>query len=450
MANAIADLTAERLRLHGDVTTLMAKADTADGLTAEEATKLDEMLLAATEINTKIDGIEKRNAQFAALEAKLTSDKGANTQTETKSEPGKPEKVTAFAAANAEALAKFVKDAELWANRREPGSAPVSLGTELNFADAIAMFRTTGRVPLFGGPATIRVNQDGEAMAAPFVDRAPFDTGIREMIARVPRIATDLIEVRQTDSRTLWWVEQIARINGVTTVVEPDDCDLPDPASRKPHSSIDFAPRTSQLVRLAHMMCASDEALKFGGSQVRDLIESEGPEMMLDELERQLIVGDPSLTPTELQGWFNTPGIQIHPTSGNPIRDLRESITQALIVGGVNINAFLLQPFVVQELDLATATDGRYLAGDPFAWKPWRGQWGVTVWQSQHAPDGEGLAMDSTKFKIFAYGGIEMAFANQHADHFSHDLVDFRWTWDGQQICSRPAAVIRCIDLPQQ
>ena len=105
MANAIADLTAERLRLHGDVTTLMAKADTADGLTAEEATKLDEMLLAATEINTKIDGIEKRNAQFAALEAKLTSDKGANTPPETKSEPGKPEKVTAFAAVNAEALA---------------------------------------------------------------------------------------------------------------------------------------------------------------------------------------------------------------------------------------------------------------------------------------------------------------------------------------------------------
>ncbi len=82
MANAIADLTADRLRLHGDVQTLMAKAETADGLSAEETSKLDELLTAATEINTKIEGIEKRNAQFAALEAKLTADTGAETQTE--------------------------------------------------------------------------------------------------------------------------------------------------------------------------------------------------------------------------------------------------------------------------------------------------------------------------------------------------------------------------------
>lgn len=257
------------------------------------------------------------------------------------------------------------------------------------------------------------------------------DTGILEALGRRPLTIRDLISVRRTGSDTVEYVVQTAHTNAAASVPEATSTGaLGDgtggtstliTGGYKPEGSWAFERKTATVKTIAEWVPATKRALA-DVAQLEGLIRDELAADIREEEENQILLGDGS--GEDLDGIFNTSGIQTQAFDNDIFRTVRKAITKARVVGRVVPNGVALHPEDVETVDLARegTNSGQFLGAGPFSMGP-RTLWGLPVVESEAIPAGRGLVGDFSKAVLWDREQTTVTMTDSHADFFIRNMV---------------------------
>jgi len=259
------------------------------------------------------------------------------------------------------------------------------------------------------------------------------DTGILEALGRRPLTIRDVISVRRTGSDTVEYVVQTAHTNNAAPVAEATSSappTAPEAAGAlinvagggyKPEGSWAFERKTATVKTIAEWVPATKRALA-DAAQLEGLINDELRADIAEEEEDQILSGDG--TGENLEGIFETSGIQTQAWDNNIFVTVRKAITKARTVGRVIPNAVALNPVEVETVDLARegTNSGQFLGAGPFSMGP-RTLWGLPIVESEAIPAGRGLVGDFSKAVLWDREETTVTVTDSHADFFIRNLV---------------------------
>jgi HK97 family phage major capsid protein len=257
------------------------------------------------------------------------------------------------------------------------------------------------------------------------------DTGILEALGRRPLTIRDVISVRRTGSDTVEYVVQTAHTNAAAPVPEATSSGVLgdgtggtatlETGGYKPEGSWAFERKTATVKTIAEWVPATKRALADVG-QLEGLIRDELAADIREEEEEQLLLGDG--TGENLEGIFETSGIQTQAFATDIFTTVRKGITKARVVGRVVPNAVALHPEDVETVDLARegAGTGQFLGAGPFALGP-RTLWGLPIIESEGIPAGRGLLGDFSKAVLWDREQTTVTMTDSHADFFIRNMV---------------------------
>jgi HK97 family phage major capsid protein len=257
------------------------------------------------------------------------------------------------------------------------------------------------------------------------------DSGILEMLGRRPLTIRDVISVRRTGSDTVEYVVQTAHTNNAASVPEATSTGaLGDgtggtatavTGGYKPEGDWAFERKTATVKTIAEWVPATKRALADVG-QLEGLIRDELAADIREEEEQQLLLGNGD--GEDLEGIFETSGIQTQAFATDIFTTVRKGLTKARVVGRVVPNAVALHPEDVETIDLARegAGSGQFLGAGPFALGP-RTLWGLPVIESEGIPAGRGLLGDFSKAVLWDREQTTVTMTDSHADFFIRNMV---------------------------
>lgn len=171
---------------------------------------------------------------------------------------------------------------------------------------------------------------------------------------------TDCVSTRRTTGGRIWYTRQMLRQSNATGVQENITCDT---GVQKPESNYGFGTFEVPVITLAHILCASDEALDDCENMV-ELVRTQLRED-LARLERQYIItgtGVGGANP-QYRGILNTPGIISHVFRGAPrgqaTDTIQDSIRRAktdIMLAGKTPDCVLINVNDAEKMDLAKTT----------------------------------------------------------------------------------------------
>lgn len=177
-------------------------------------------------------------------------------------------------------------------------------------------------------------------------------------LLRRPRVAAGLVNVGDTDSDMIEYVEQTSRTNNAAEVAEATSS--ADGAA--PESGTAFAVRQVLVQEIKHFIPATKRAIADAG-QVRAIIESELVEGVLERLDTQLLSGNG--TPPNLRGIYNTSGISTQAKGADSRPDAVHKAFTLIRIANLQPDALGLHPNDAQDLRLEKDANGAYLFGPP-------------------------------------------------------------------------------------
>src|SRR3989304_8053236 len=204
----------------------------------------------------------------------------------------------------------------------------------------------------------------GDHSAGAFI--VPEDTGIYEPLGYAPVTLRDLINVRTTTSDQVEFVRQTKQITEATTVPEANVTDFTGATGQvsglKPEAAMTFERVTENVKTIAVWIPATKRALSHA-AQVRGLIDQELRSDLADEFEDQLLNGDG--IGENFTGLGRTGGTLVQVWDTNGLITCRQAITTLLMIGRQLPQAFLLNPYDWEAIDLLRDTNGDFLRGNP-------------------------------------------------------------------------------------
>lgn len=271
---------------------------------------------------------------------------------------------------------------------------------------------------------------DSSTSAGAFVTAE--QTGILEALGRRPLTIRDVISVRRTGSDTVEYVVQTAHTNNAAPVAEATSSAAPTSVDGggalvnaagggyKPEGSWAFERKTATVKTIAEWVPATKRALA-DAAQLEGLINDELRADIAEAEEDQILSGDGD--GENLEGIFETSGIQTQAWTTDLFVTVRKAITKARVVGRVVPNAVALNPIQVEAVDLAReAGTGAFYGAGPFAMGP-RTLWGLPIVESEAIPDGRGLVGDFTKAVLWDREQTTVTMTDSHADFFIRNMV---------------------------
>lgn len=254
-------------------------------------------------------------------------------------------------------------------------------------------------------------------------------TGILEALGRRPLTIRDVISVRRTGSDTVEYVVQTAHTNNAATVPEATSTGaLGDgtggtstlvTGGYKPEGSWAFERKTATVKTIAEWVPATKRALA-DAAQLEGLINDELRADIAEAEEDQILLGDGD--GENLEGIFETSGIQTQAWTTDIFVTIRKAITKARTIGRVIPNAVALNPEQVETVDLARETTGAFYGAGPFAMGP-RTLWGLPIVESEAVPAGRGLVGDFSKAVLWDREETTVTVTDSHADFFIRNMV---------------------------
>jgi HK97 family phage major capsid protein len=270
---------------------------------------------------------------------------------------------------------------------------------------------------------------DTQAGAFILADR---QTELLELLRR-PRVVAGLVNVGDTDSDMIEYVEQTSRTNNAAETAEATSS--ADGAA--PESGVAFAVRQVLVQEIKHFIPATKRAIADAG-QVRAIIESELVEGVLERLDGQLLSGNGSAP--NLRGIYNTSGISTQAKGSDSRPDAVHKAFTLIRIANLQPDTLGLHPNDAQDLRLEKDANGAYLFGPP-SQAGGDQVWGVPMVANVAFTDGTPLAGAYRRgASLWIREGVSMSMTDAHSDWFIRGIVALLASMRAGFAVPRPAA----------
>jgi HK97 family phage major capsid protein len=246
----------------------------------------------------------------------------------------------------------------------------------------------------------------------------------------------DIITVGQTDSDLVEFVRHVSRDNAAAPVAEATAAS--GGSGVKPESDIVFEIVQAAVKTIATWIPATRRALADAG-QLRTIIDSELRYMVQEELEDQIIAG--SGVGENLTGLLNTTGTQTQAWDTDILTTTRKARTKVKVVGKAVPNAYLLNPYDWETLDLLTDAEDRYYFGGPTVMGNPR-LWGLPVVENEAVTQGVGMVGDFRVATLWDRQSTQIYVTDSHSDFFIRNLIAILAELRAAFGVKRPAALV--------
>jgi HK97 family phage major capsid protein len=168
-----------------------------------------------------------------------------------------------------------------------------------------------------------------------------------------------------------------------------------------------------------------------------DSFEREDLELALEE---EIISGTGG---THFTGLENTPGITPQAFDTDLLTTTRKARTTAMVVGRAKSNAFLLNPYDWETLDLTrNATAGNFYFGGPMV-MGMEQLWGLPVIQSEVIPKATGYTGNLKLIRLWDREQATRRITDSHSDFFTHNLIAILTELRAAMGVKRPAGIVK-------
>jgi HK97 family phage major capsid protein len=243
------------------------------------------------------------------------------------------------------------------------------------------LLRPRAIAPLSGGSAT-----QGGAFILPGQSGIFDDSGLRRELS-----IRDVITTGTTDSDSVEYVRVTSETSNAAIVPEADSIDPTDTTGLKPQSDLAFERVNAPVQTIAHWVAATKRALADAG-QLRTLVDNFLRYGLEFELEEQILNGDGN--GDNFEGILVNGDVQTQAFVTNDLTTARKARTKVRTIGHAAANAYLLNPYDWEAIDLAMTMAG---SGSNFrqagSMTP-PTLWGLPVIESEGMPEGTGLVGD--------------------------------------------------------
>lgn len=256
---------------------------------------------------------------------------------------------------------------------------------------------------------------------------------------------TSCIPTRPTTGGRIWYTRQTVRAPAAAGVKETELCDT---GVLKPESGYGFATIEVPVITLAHVVCASDEALD-DCSAIIDMIRT----MMREDLmrkERQYMISGTGAggDNPQYRGILNTSGIVTHTFRGSPRGISTDNIPDAvrraktdIMLAGKTPDCLLINVRDAERMDLAKSTTNNLLY--PNATCQTGAVWCLNVCADADVPEGTAIVgglRESARLYRRQEVVIEVGYVG---DQFRLDEVTIRAKMRGAFALKCPQGIVR-------
>ena len=251
------------------------------------------------------------------------------------------------------------------------------------------------------------------------------DTGIYVPMGRKPLKLRDLISVRSTNSDTVEFVQQTAKVTQAAGVAEATSAAAPTVNATthevelnagggyKPEGTMAFVKVSTPVETVAVWIPVTKRALA-DAAQLRGIIDQELRDALLDEIENNILFGQ--ATP-DFVGVAETSGILTQSFSTDILTTARKAITN-LATNGLEANptAFVVAPADWEAVELALFAAAPYL---PYQQSMWR----IPVVESQYLTAGTAYLGNWKQAVMWDRQQVTISVSDSHADFFIRNMV---------------------------
>jgi len=251
------------------------------------------------------------------------------------------------------------------------------------------------------------------------------DTGIYVPMGRKPLKLRDLISVRSTNSDTVEFVQQTAKVTQAAGVAEATSAAMPTVTQAtgaivlnpgggyKPEGTMTFVKVSTPVETVAVWIPVTKRALA-DAAQLRGIIDQELRDSLMDEIENNILFGQ--ATP-DFVGLAETTGILTQAFSTNILTTARKAITN-LATNGLEASptAFVVAPSDWEAVELALFAAAPYL---PYQQSMWR----IPVVESQYLTAGTAYLGNWKQAVMWDRQQVTISVSDSHADFFIRNLV---------------------------
>lgn len=245
-----------------------------------------------------------------------------------------------------------------------------------------------------------------------------------------------------TNAGSIVYPVETVTSTGAATVAE---------AGTKPEANLTFTSRTEPVRKIAVLLPITDEALE-DEAFLRAYLNSRLRLFVQNEEDRQLLVGDDTATPPQIEGILNRSGINAATSYSLAGANPDQALIDALFSAQMRVReAFLLPDAQVMRsatwevARLAKDANRNYLLGPPSEDAPLR-VWGLPVVLNENMP-AIGAGNEPALVGAFRTGamfvrrsGIDLAVSDSHADFFATNKVAIRAEERAALAVFRPAS----------
>lgn len=322
---------------------------------------------------------------------------------------------------------KFVESEEFkeWLHMIAPSGAPAN-GIRLGDSPAVEAKALLTGVSATSAGALVRRDY------APLVDFPFRELTLRDVIT-VGRTGSDLIE--------------FPRVTGYTNAAAATAEATTTPTSfqqagngLKPQSSMELEKVTTSVKTIAHWIPVTRRALS-DAPQIETLIDNFLRIGLELALESEIVTGNG--TGEHFLGLDNTPNITLQSFDTDIKTTARKALTRAKVVGRAQqINAFVLNPYDWESLDLDTDGEDRYYFGGPMVLGQKR-LWGKIVVESEAVFQGTGYTGDLKQAILWDREQATVRMSDGVEDYFVRNLVAILAELRAAFGVFRPPAIVR-------
>lgn len=248
-------------------------------------------------------------------------------------------------------------------------------------------------------------------------------TGLYEPLGRRPLVLRDLIQTRTTESDTVQFVRQTAKVTQAAPTAESNVTDYAgatgEVSGEKPEGTVAFEQVTATVKTIPVWIPATKRALS-DVSQLRGILDGELREDVEEDLEDELLTGDG--TGEHFTGLLNTTSVLAQAWDTDLLTTIRKARTSLRTLGRSTPTAILMHPNDSETLDLLKDDQGRFYFGGPSEGGVQR-VWRVPVVECEAMTEGVGLMGDFRKAVLWDRQRATISISDSHSDFFIRNMV---------------------------
>lgn len=253
-----------------------------------------------------------------------------------------------------------------------------------------------------------------QTSAGAFVN--PDYTGIYEPLGRRPITILDLISRRQTNSDTVQFVRQTAKVTQAAPTAEATATG--DTSGSKPEGAVAYEEVTATVKTIAVWIPATKRALS-DAAQLRGLIDQELRDDLLEDLEDEIVAGSGGNGFTGLE---SVSGTLSEAWDTDILTTSRKAVTSVKVTGMARPTAWLVNPSDNETIDLLKDGDNRYYFGGPQS-IPNAPLWGYPRVECEAVTAGNMWLGDWRKCVLFDREQATISLSDSHSDFFIRNMV---------------------------